>query len=120
MDTLRNTVRAMKALSDPTRLKILLMLHKRRLCVCEMTRVLGISQPGVSRHLKILEHADLLRSEKDGVWTNYRIATPKEGGNPVALKLVEEMSRQLKEDPEVLETMAIAETVDRAVLGSQG
>ena len=66
---MREYLRVMKAAADGTRVKILKMLQQRNLCVCEMRAVLGISQPSVSRHLRLLEDADLVRSEKDGMWT---------------------------------------------------
>jgi ArsR family transcriptional regulator len=113
MDTLRNTVRALKALSDPGRLKILFMLKERPLCVCEITAVLGLSQPAVSRHLKILEDADLLRSERDGVWINYRMAGAEERGNPVVRELLEGIFAHLGDDPDIRDALGRAKKVDR-------
>ena len=54
---MREYLRVMKAAADGTRVKILKMLQQRKLCVCEMQAVLGISQPSVSRHLRLLEDA---------------------------------------------------------------
>ena len=50
-------IKVMKALSDPNRIKIIKLLQHKRLCVCELQYALGISQPTVSKHLKILEEA---------------------------------------------------------------
>jgi ArsR family transcriptional regulator len=75
---MREYLKVMKAAGDGTRTKILKMLEHRDLCVCEMQSVLRISQPSVSRHLRLLEEADLVRSEKDGMWTNFRLARPEE------------------------------------------
>ena len=50
-------VKAMKALSDPNRVKILKMLQHRTMCVCEMQEALQVAQPSVSKHLKLLEDA---------------------------------------------------------------
>jgi ArsR family transcriptional regulator len=52
-------IKVMKALSDPNRVKLLKLLQKREMCVCEIQAALGISQPTVSKHLKILEGAGL-------------------------------------------------------------
>ena len=66
--------KVMKALSDPNRVKILKMLQHRVMCVCEMQEALGISQPSVSKHLKILEDAGLVFSKKDGLCVNYYLS----------------------------------------------
>ncbi len=55
-----------KALSDPTRLKILYLLKHGDLCVCEITAVMEIPQSTISHHLNILKNAALLKSKKEG------------------------------------------------------
>ena len=60
-----------KALADINRLRILKMLQTQKRCVCELSFVLGITQPSVSRHLKKLKTAGLIDSEKNGFWTDY-------------------------------------------------
>ena len=62
-----------KVLGDQNRFRIVKMLQKRPLCVCEIREVLGISQPAVSRHLNLLKNVGLIEDEKDGVWTNCRL-----------------------------------------------
>jgi ArsR family transcriptional regulator len=64
-----------KALGDPTRLKILelLLSHKSILCVCAIAEKLGISQPAVSQHLKILKHAGLVKGTRRGYNVHYTI-----------------------------------------------
>jgi len=58
--------RIMKLLSDNTRLRILMLLTRRELCVCQVMGVLGISQPLVSRNLKLLFDAGFLEERKEG------------------------------------------------------
>jgi hypothetical protein len=53
-------IRVMKAASDPTRVKILKILEKRTMCVCELQTALGAAQSTTSKHLKILEDAGLV------------------------------------------------------------
>jgi len=60
-----------KALSDPTRLRIFLLLAERTLCVNAIVNFLNISQPAVSQHLKILREADLVKVKKRGYWMHY-------------------------------------------------
>ena len=67
------TLRALKALADESRLRILWMLEKRELCVCEIQALLGLAQSTASRHLQILEEAGFVASSREGPWKNYRI-----------------------------------------------
>lgn len=66
-----------KALADPTRLKILYILSQtNELCVCEILDALNKSQSTVSHHLSILKKADLVNWEKKGLWVYYSISNP--------------------------------------------
>lgn len=64
------------ALSDHKRMKIVKLLLNRKLCVCEFTEVLDISQSTVSHHLGILENSGLIRGFKKGKWTFYEVEKP--------------------------------------------
>jgi ArsR family transcriptional regulator, arsenate/arsenite/antimonite-responsive transcriptional repressor len=66
-------VRVLKALADPTRLRILLLLGVRELCVCELTYILGLEQSRVSHHMRILRQAGLAEDLRQGRWMVYRI-----------------------------------------------
>jgi len=70
---MRHLVKAFKALSDETRLRILNVLLDRECCVCEVMQGLDISQSRASRNLGVLYDAGFLKSERDGVWTVYSI-----------------------------------------------
>ena len=65
-----------KALSDPTRLKIMYLLEHGDLCVCEIMAVLEIPQSTISHHLNVLKNAGLLKSQKDGIWIQYQLKYP--------------------------------------------
>ncbi len=58
--------RLFKALGDESRLRILHALCQQTYCVCDLARFLGISQPTLSHHLKILRDTGLVNGEKDG------------------------------------------------------
>ncbi len=62
-----------KASADANRIRILNMLQGKKMCVCEIAFVLGISQPSVSRHLKKLKAAAFIESDNEGLWTNYSL-----------------------------------------------
>jgi ArsR family transcriptional regulator len=67
---------ALRVLADPGRLRILSLVRAqpdREACVCHLTEALGLSQPTVSHHLKVLYDAGLLERERRGTWVYYRI-----------------------------------------------
>jgi ArsR family transcriptional regulator len=69
-------VAVLRAAAEPTRLRILALLAREELAVLELCRVLGQSQPRVSRHLKLLAEAGLVERFPDGAWVFYRLAAP--------------------------------------------
>jgi len=109
---MRVYLKVMKAVADAARVKILKMLQHRELCVCEMQTLLGISQPAVSRHLRLLEEADLVRSQKDGMWNNFRLAT-KEECNPYSWVTLKNLRAWLEDEPQIRELRKRVATVDR-------
>ena len=111
---MRELVKVMKALSDANRIKIVKMLQHRVLCVCEMRELLGVSQPTVSKHLKVLEEAGLVRSRKDGQWVDYYLAG--EAGGPYAEALQEQMALWLEEDPEIADILRRLPGVSREMI----
>jgi ArsR family transcriptional regulator len=104
-------IRVMKALSDPNRVKVLKMLEIRSLCVCEITAILGLAQPTVSKHLKVLEEAGLVESWKEGSWVNYRL--PERPENRYAAEMLAQLPGWLNDDPLVREAIAQVAKVDR-------
>lgn len=66
----------LKAVAEPTRLRLLSMVaasEGQEACVCDLTEPVGLSQPTVSHHMKVLVDAGLLEREKRGVWAYYRL-----------------------------------------------
>ncbi|MFG1925293.1 ArsR/SmtB family transcription factor [Cryptosporangium sp. NPDC048952] len=66
----------LKAIAEPTRLRLLSLVAAHEggeACVCDLTDPVGLSQPTVSHHLKVLVDAGLLQREKRGVWAYYRL-----------------------------------------------
>jgi ArsR family transcriptional regulator len=74
---IRLRAKIFNALSDPTRLEILEFLRTSEKCVCEIIPHVGLIQPVVSRHLKILKDCGLVRDRKDGTRRLYSITEPK-------------------------------------------
>jgi ArsR family transcriptional regulator len=71
MDTVLNIF---KALSDETRLRILKLLERGELCVCDIVAALDMIQPNVSFHLGVLKEAGFIKDRRQGKWIHYSIA----------------------------------------------
>lgn len=70
---LRKTAELFKALSDPTRLKIINALMVSELCVCDIAAVMDITQPAVSHHLKTLRQLQLVKHRREGKTVYYEL-----------------------------------------------
>lgn len=66
-------VQVLKAIADENRLRILYLLNQEGLCVCEIEKILGMSQSNVSRHLNKLFSVGLIQREKKSQWVYYRL-----------------------------------------------
>lgn len=65
-----------RVLSEPVRLQMLSLIAAQpdqEVCACELVETLGLSQPTVSHHLKVMYAAGLLEKERRGIWIYYRI-----------------------------------------------
>lgn len=101
---MREFVKVMKALSEPNRVKIVKMLQRRAMCVCEMQETLRIAQPTVSNHLRLLTEAGLVVYKKDRLWVSYSLA---DGScTPYAASILGHLKHWLENAPEVLELAA--------------
>ena len=91
-----------KALSEETRIRIMLLLMKGELCVCDIQAVLDESQSKISRHLAYLKHSGLLRSKRVGVWMHYLI---RESADATCKAQLAFMGEQLSKLPQYQEDM---------------
>jgi ArsR family transcriptional regulator len=89
----------MKALSDANRIKLLKLLQKREMCVCEIQAALVIAQPTVSKHLKSLDDAGLVKRKKQGVWVHCSLSDGER--SPYAASLLGYLRHWLEDDPEI-------------------
>jgi len=103
-------VRTFRAAGDPTRLRILRMLAIKPMCVCEVMTVLGMAQSTVSKHLRVLADAMLVRAEHEGMWTIYGLTRPAPR-SPEALVL--ELVRGAEVNDQYRNDAAMAKRVDR-------
>jgi DNA-binding transcriptional ArsR family regulator len=85
---IRKAEKLLGAAGDSTRIKILLLLSEREMCVCELEAALGLTQPNASHHLSILEQADLVERSKKERWAFYRVR------NSPTLSLLKDLTSQ--------------------------
>jgi DNA-binding transcriptional ArsR family regulator len=70
---IRDAERLLGILGESNRIKILLLLSRREMCVCEIESALKLPQPTVSHHLSLLEQAGLLQRSKRARWVFYKV-----------------------------------------------
>ena len=101
MSDMRDLLTVIKALADENRVRILLAVQRRELCVCQIVALLGLAQSTVSKHMSILHQARLVEARKAGRWMFYRAA---DADSPVeAREIAAVVARLLASDPEAAE-----------------
>ncbi len=111
---MKEFIKVMKALSDPNRVKIIKLLQRRVLCVCEIQEALGLAQSTASKHLKVLEEAGLITYLKEGPWVNYRLADNT--SNPYVASMLGNLRHWLEDDPDVSALMARLPEINRETI----
>lgn len=102
-----------KALSDRNRIRILKMLQKKSLCVCEIREILDLAVSTVSKHLSILREAGLISDWKEGKWINYKI-NPQP--SQIASNAILFVQLQIEEDAAIMKDRKMTCCVDRNIL----
>ena len=103
---MEKTLKQIKALADGNRFRVVMALNTHgELCVCQMTELLQVSTPTVSRHMSVLQNAGLVESRKDARWVHYRLSEefPDALLNWAASSVAD--SRIIYEDMQALETI---------------
>ena len=108
---MKDLIKVAKAISDPNRVKILKMLQHKIMCVCELKSALNIAQPTVSKHLKILEEAELVYYKRDEKWVNYYLADGN--NNPYAANILGNLKYWLEDDREIKELICKLPSIKR-------
>ena len=102
---MKEIIKALKALSDPTRLRIFLLLLEKDLCVCELTYILDMSQSRISHQLRLLRDANLVEDKREGRWIIYTIPQSiREHFEPLLRRLA---------GPGLAESRLLAKDIDR-------
>jgi len=94
-----STLKFLRALSDPTRLRIISLLEKDELSVNELQEITRMGQSRISTHLGLLQDSGLVQSRRDGKRTFYKLETAGNGGTAEVLRLAGKGARELAEHP---------------------
>jgi ArsR family transcriptional regulator len=86
-----------RALADANRMRALLVLDGRELCVCQLIEFLELAPSTVSKHMTILRQARLIDGRKKGRWMNYRLAGKH--ASPAVKEAIAWLRRSLSDDP---------------------
>src|SRR5678816_2914258 len=92
-----STLKSLRALSDPTRLRIVALLEKDELSVNELQEITHMGQSRISTHLGLLQDAELVQSRREGKRTFYRL---QQNADPAARDCIQVAVRGAKELPE--------------------
>jgi ArsR family transcriptional regulator len=103
-----------KVLSDENRLRILLMLKQRSLCVCEIHEVLHVALSTISTHLKLMRNLGLIEDEKDGRWVIYSLSH-----NSFLYELLERLEKELRFDRTIQSDRTVISSITREVCASK-
>ena len=118
--SLEKSASILMALSDKTRLRIvgILLSADKRLCVCEIMDALNEFQYNVSRHLKQLKMAGLLKERKEGRWIYYSLAEPADEFQRLLFRAVSSIPQEVfQEDRKRLEARLSLREGDKCVVG---
>lgn len=111
---MEKTVEILKALSDRNRLRIIMALTRYdELCACQITEFLSVTGATASRHLSILQHAEWLKSRKEGRWHYFRL-NRQHPFEPLLewLKITTSSSDEIAADVDALESILAIERED--------
>ncbi len=108
---MRKKIEIFKVLSEPNRVRILMMLLQKPLCVCEITSVLQLSTATVSSHLSYLRNTGFIEDEKDGKWINYRIS--QNIIDPIIKSNLDSLPEWFSNEKEIQEDFRKIKNIDR-------
>lgn len=119
--SLRAYENVLKAVADPTRVRILKMLEGGELCVCQVIAVIGLGQSTISKHLFLLKSAGLVKDRRDRKWIHYSL--DRNAAPPYAVRTLRNLKGWLNDDPVVLkdrERTALARAIGPVAICERG
>jgi ArsR family transcriptional regulator len=104
-----------KILGDESRLRILLMLRVRPLCVCEIYEVLDIALSTISQHLKLMKSSGYITDHKEGRWVIYSLNS----GNDFVKRVVEFAVQELVDDELFVKDSRVIASITREICSTK-
>src|SRR5947207_16022041 len=98
---MRGLMNITKALAEENRVRTLLALRERELCVCQITELFGLAPSTMSKHLSVLHQAGLVESRKDGRWIYYRL--PRNGAARAVREAIRWLEQSAADEPRIVE-----------------
>ncbi len=98
-DVLSEQLAIAQALSDSSRVRVLMALRTGELCACQLIELLELSPSTVSRHMGVLRQAGLVQQRRNGRWTNYHLAGA--GSSPAVRGALGWLAAVLEGDPRI-------------------
>ena len=117
VESVREISELFKTLGETNRLRVVMMLRARPMCVCELACVLGLDQSTVSRHLTKLKGAGLVEDERSGQWTDFKLVLPAR--NSWKGKILKTLMDELEASDIIRADAVDAKKVDRNVVCKQ-
>jgi len=108
---MKNYLNIFKAISDENRLRILMLLKIRPLCVCEIYSALNIALSTISAHLKLMKQYSLIEDEKDGRWVIYRLVKD----NEFFTNLIDKLEDELHDEEKILQDRKVISNLTREI-----
>lgn len=111
----------MKAVADPTRVRILKLLEGGELCACQIVSILGFSQSTISKHFFLLKVAGLVNEKPEKKWVHYSLNRTE--GPPYAKRILQCLKGWLDDDPAIerdRKREALARELGPAVICERG
>ena len=111
---MRDKIELFKVMSELNRVRILMMLLKKPLCVCEITSILELTTATVSTHLSYLRKNGFIEDEKEGKWINYRIS--RNIDNPIVKNIIDSLPFWFADEKIINEDLIKVTKADRYVI----
>ena len=111
---MRNKIELFKVMSEPNRVRILMMLLQKPLCVCEITSVLALTTATVSSHLSLLRKSGFIEDEKEGKWINYKIV--RNSSDTIVRNIIDSLPGWFGEDEVITADSLRVNGADRYVI----
>ena len=109
--------RILNVVSEPSRLRILLALSDRKMCVCELCTALGLGQAVTSQHLRVLRDCGLVTHRKSGLWVDYEL--PQAALSGPAGRILRTILHEASQDDSIKKDRKAAAKADRRVIRSR-